>query len=129
MKIALCGVNKNKVLNDIEKYLGVTAIKPNWTSSDPGDIIDYAAVTYKYANSANVLFDGSAFDFLTESCEGYDEVFEQIALSTLINLDKVIVITSGLNPTLLKSYKYFADICPNKFQLLETEDDFNILTI
>ena len=122
MRISICGPLAESAISKAEDVLGVSAKLP-WQES----IIDYAAETYKYFNEQNVIFKGSAFDFLTsELKEGYDDVYEQIALDTLNNVDYIAVIAMDMNKQLLKVYKEYQELYPDKFHIYSSSEEFEV---
>lgn len=122
MRISICGPLAENAIAKAEDVLGVT-VKLPWQES----IIDYAAETYKYFNEQNVIFKGSAFDFLaSELKEGYDDVYEQIALDTLNNVDYIAVIAMDMNKQLLKVYKEYQELYPEKFHIYLSPAEFEV---
>lgn len=122
MRISICGPLAESAITKAEGVLGVS-VKLPWQES----IIDYAAETYKYFNKQNVIFKGSAFDFLTSELEeGYDDVYEQIALDTLNNVDYIAVITMDMNKQLLKVYKEYQELYPDKFHIYSSPTEFEV---
>ena len=122
MRISICGPLAESAIAKAEDVLGVT-VKLPWQES----IIDYAAETYKYFNEQNVIFKGSAFDFLaSELKEGYDDVYEQIALDTLNNVDYIAVIAMDMNKQLLKVYKEYQELYPDKFHIYSSSEEFEV---
>ena len=122
MRISICGPLAESAITKAEDVLGVSAKLP-WQES----IIDYAAETYKYFNEQNVIFKGSVFDFLTsELNEGYDDVYEQIALETLNNVDYIAVIAKNMNRQLLKVYKEYQELYPEKFHICSSPAEFEV---
>ena len=122
MRISICGPLAENAIAKAEDVLGVT-VKLPWQES----IIDYAAETYKYFNEQNVIFKGSVFDFLTsELKEGYDDVYEQIALDTLNNVDYIAVIAMDMNKQLLKVYKEYQELYPDKFHIYSSSEEFEV---
>ena len=122
MRISICGPLAESAISKAEDVLGVSAKLP-WQES----IIDYAADTYKYFNEQNVIFKGSAFDFLaSELKEGYDDVYEQIALDTLNNVDYIAVIAMDMNKQLLKVYKEYQELYPEKFHIYLSPAEFEV---
>ena len=122
MRISICGPLAESAISKAEDVLGVSAKLP-WQES----IIDYAAETYKYFNEQNVIFKGSVFDFLTsELNEGYDDVYEQIALETLNNVDYIAVIAKNMNRQLLKVYKEYQELYPEKFHIYLSPTEFEV---
>ena len=122
MRISICGPLAESAISKAEDVLGVSAKLP-WQES----IIDYAVETYKYFNEQNVIFKGSVFDFLTsELNEGYDDVYEQIALETLNNVDYIAVIAMDMNKQLLKVYKEYQELYPEKFHIYLSPAEFEV---
>ena len=122
MRISICGPLAENAIAKAEDVLGVT-VKLPWQES----IIDYAAETYKYFNEQNVIFKGSVFDFLaSELKEGYDDVYEQIALDTLNNVDYIAVIAMDMNKQLLKVYKEYQELYPEKFHIYLSPTEFEV---
>ena len=122
MRISICGPLAESAITKAEDVLGVT-VKLPWQES----IIDYAAETYKYFNEQNVIFKGSVFDFLTSDLkEGYDDVYEQIALDTLNNVDYIAVIAMDMNKQLLKVYKEYQELYPEKFHIYLSPAEFEV---
>ena len=122
MRISICGPFAESAITKAESVLGVT-VKHPWQES----IIDYAAETYKYFNEQNVIFKGSAFDFLTSDLkEGYDDVYEQIALDTLNNVDYIAVIAMDMNKQILKVYKEYQELYPEKFHIYLSPAEFEV---
>ena len=122
MRISICGPLAESAISKAEDVLGVSAKLP-WQES----IIDYAAETYKYFNEQNVIFKGSAFDFLTSDLkEGYDDVYEQIALDTLNNVDYIAVIAMDMNKQILKVYKEYQKLYPEKFHIYSSPQEFEV---
>ena len=122
MRISICGPFADSAITKAESVLCVT-VKHTWKES----IIDYAAETYKYFNEQNVIFKGSAFDFLaSELKEGYDDVYEQIALDTLNNVDYIAVIAMDMNKQLLKVYKEYQELYPDKFHIYSSSEEFEV---
>ena len=122
MRISICGPLAESAISKAEDVLGVSAKLP-WQES----IIDYAAETYKYFNEKNVIFKGSVFDFLTSDLkEGYDDVYEQIALDTLNNVDYIAVIAMDMNKQILKVYKEYQELYPEKFHIYTSPQEFEV---
>ena len=122
MRISICGPLAENAIAKAEDVLGVT-VKLPWQES----IIDYAAETYKYFNEQNVIFKGSVFDFLTsELNEGYDDVYEQIALETLNNVDYIAVIAMNMNKQILKVYKEDQELYPEEFHIYTSPQEFEV---
>lgn len=130
MRIAITGAGREGAVEKIENVFNSKAVKPEFVS-ESYPIIDYAAVTYvDYPDKRNVAFDGCVLDVIKDyTGEGYNDVIEQIAISSLSTLDQVVVITKDLTPEALKMYKEFADMLPDKFVLYHSEKDFEVTLV
>ena len=62
----------------------------------------------------------------SELNEGYDDVYEQIALETLNNVDYIAVIARGMNMQLLKVYKEYQELYPEKFHIYSSPQEFEV---
>lgn len=126
MRIAICGPRKQEVIQKVENAFNTQAKTP-WEVNETSTIIDYAAETYKYFNEGNVVFDGSVFDFLANNnVEGYDDVYEQIALNSLMNLDYIAVITMDMDKNTQKMYEEYAQMLPGKIYVYSTPAEFEL---
>jgi len=122
MRIAIVGPHKDEVISKVEHVFNSDAKHP-WNA----EIIDYAAETYKYFNEGNVVFEGSPFDFLAlDPVEGYDDVYEQICLNTLDNVDYIAVIAMDMDRHQLEIYKEYQKLFPNKFYIYTTPVEFEV---
>ena len=122
MRISICGPLKNEAISKAETALSTT-VKTPWKA----EILDQAAETYKYFNETNVLFSGSPFDYLAlDPAEGYDELYEQICLDTLNNVDYIAVITLEMDKHQLEIYKEYQKLFPNKIYFYSSPADFEV---
>lgn len=122
MRIAICGPRKDEVIVKVEKVFNTKAKYPKQC-----EIIDYAAETYKYFDEPNVVFEGSPFDFLAlEPVEGVDDVYEQISLNSLENLDELAVIAMDMDRKQLAIYKEYQKLLPEKIFIYSTPVDFEV---
>ena len=122
MRIAICGPHKDEVITRAESVLGVTAKYPT-----QDEIINQAAETYKYFDERNVVFSGAAFDYLAlDPVEGVDDVYEQIAINSLENLDYIAVIAMDMDRHQLSIYKEYQQLFPNKIYIYSTPVEFEV---
>lgn len=122
MRISITGPLKNEAIAKAESVLNTTAKTP-WESK----ILDQSAETYKYFNETNVIFSGSPFDYLgQESDEGYDDLYEQMAIDTLNNVDYIAVITMDMDKNQLDIYKEYQKLFPNKIYLYSSPTEFEV---
>jgi hypothetical protein len=123
MRIAITGPLKNEAVAKAESVLNTTAKSP-WETK----ILDYAAETYKYFNESNVIFSGSPFDFLAlDPVEGYDDLYEQMSIDSLNNIDYLAVITMDMDKHQLDIYKEYQKLFPNKIYLYSSPAEFEVM--
>lgn len=122
MRIAITGPLKNEAILKAENTLKVEAKKP-WQY----EILDQAAETYKYFNENNVVFIGSPFDYLAlDPVEGYDDLYEQICIDSLNNVDYIAVITMEMDRHQLEIYKEYQKLFPEKIYLYSSPVEFEV---
>lgn len=122
MRIAIVGPHKDEAISKAEQVFHVE-VKHPWKE----EIIDCAAETYKYLDENDVIFEGSPFDFLAgDSLEGYDDVYEQICLNSLENVDYIAVIAMDMDRRQLKIYKEYQKLFPEKFYIYSSPVEFEI---
>lgn len=127
MRIAVTGPERSQVISQIEKAFNSQAKKPLEVLNNIPMIIEYAAETYKYENEVNVVFDGSPFDFLSKSeGEGYDDVYEQVAIDSLSNIDYIVVLTENMDSNTFKVYKEYYNLFPEKIKFFDELQEFEI---
>lgn len=123
MRLAITGPHKDEVIARVESALNTEARKP-WGDT----IIDAAAELYKEYPGQHNVFEGSPFDFLAKSeGEGYDEVNEQIAINSLINLDYLAVITMDMDYNTQKMYEEYQKLFPDKVYLYSSPTEFELM--
>ena len=122
MRIAITGPLKNEAILKAESVLNTTAKTP-WEFT----VVDQAAETYKYFNENNVIFNGSPFDYLAkDQAEGYDDLYEQICIDSLNNVDYIAVITMDMDKNWLDIYKEYQKLFPNKIYLYSSPAEFEV---
>jgi len=122
MRIAITGPLSGEAISKAESILKVEVKKP-WQAT----ILDQAAETYKYFNESNVIFEGSTFDYLAiEPAEGYDDLYEQICIDSLNNVDYIAVITMDMDKHQLEIYKEYQKLFPNKIYLYSSPVEFEV---
>lgn len=122
MRIAITGPHKDEAISKAESVLKTT-VKSPWENT----IIDQAAETYKYFDESNVIFSGSPFDYLdVEQTEGYDDLYEQISIDTLANLDYLAVITMEMSKHQYDIYAEYQKLFPDKIYLYGSPAEFEV---
>ena len=122
MRIAITGPLSGEAISKAESILKVEVKKP-WQAT----ILDQAAETYKYFNETNVVFSGSPFDYLAlEPVEGYDDLYEQICIDSLNNVDYIAVITMEMDKHQLDIYKEYQSLFPDKIYLYSSPVEFEV---
>ena len=122
MRIAITGPLMKEAITKAESVLNTTAKTP-WEFK----IVDQAADTYKYFNETNVIFSGSPFDYLAkDQAEGYDDLYEQICIDSLNNVDYIAVITMDMDKRWLDIYKEYQKLFPDKIYLYSSPTEFEV---
>ena len=123
MRIAITGPHKDEVIARVESALNTEARKP-W-----GDTaIDTAAMMYKEFLGQHTVFSGSPFDYLyPELNEGYDDVYEQVAINSLDEIDYLAVITMDMDRNTQKMYEEYQKLFPDKIYLYSTPTEFELM--
>lgn len=122
MRIAITGPLMKEAILKAESVLNTTAKTP-WEFK----IVDQAADTYKYFNETNVIFSGSPFDYLAkDQAEGYDDLYEQICIDSLNNVDYIAVITMDMDKRWLDIYKEYQKLFPDKIYLYSSPTEFEV---
>ena len=122
MRIAITGPLKNEAITKAESVLNTTAKTP-WENT----ILDQAADTYKYFNETNVIFSGSPFDYLAlDPVEGYDDLYEQMSIDSLNNVDYIAVITMDMDKRQLDIYKEYQKLFSEKIYLYSSPTEFEV---
>lgn len=123
MRIAITGPHKDEVIAKVESALNTEARKP-WGDT----IIDTAAELYKDLSFQHVVFSGSPFDFLAkEEGDGYDDVYEQIAINSLDEIDYLAVITMDMDRNTQKMYEEYQKLFPDKIYIYSTPTEFELM--
>ena len=122
MRIAITGPLNGEAITKAESVLNTT-VKTPWGNT----IMDCAAETYKYFDENNVIFSGSPFDYLAlDPVEGYDDLYEQMSIDTLNNVDYIAVITMDMDKHQLDIYKEYQKLFPNKIYLYSSPAEFEV---
>lgn len=122
MRIAITGPDKNEVIVRVEDILKTKVKEPA-----KYEILDQAAETYKYFDEPNVIFCGSPFDYLAlDPADGYDDLYEQICIDSLNNVDYIAVIAMDMDRHQLDIYKEYQKLFPEKIYIYSTPTDFEV---
>ena len=124
MKVAVCGNDIHEVTNvvsKLEKILNTEAVIPKIISEHP--IVEMAAETYGQNKRKNVVYVGCVLTYLVNVDEKFFDVYEQIVLSSLLNLDKVFVVTNNMDENELSIYKYYGSLMDDKIVFVSNVND------
>lgn len=124
MKVAVCGNDIHEVTNvvsKLEKILNTEAVTPKIMSEHP--IVEMAAETYGQTKRKNVVYVGCALTYLVNVDEKFFDVYEQIVLNSLLNLDKVFVVTNNMDENELSIYKYYGSLMGGKIVFVSNVND------
>ena len=124
MKVAVCGNDIHEVTNvvsKLEKILNTEAVTPKIMSEHP--IVEMSAETYGQTKRKNVVYVGCVLTYLVNVDEKFFDVYEQIVLSSLLNLDKVFVVTNNMDENELNIYKYYGSLMDDKIVFVSNIND------
>ncbi len=124
MKVAVCGNDIHEVTNvvsKLEKILNTEAVTPKIVSEHP--IVEMASETYGQTKRKNVVYVGCVLTYLINVDEKFFDVYEQIVLNSLLNLDKVFVVTNNMDENELSTYKYYGSLMGGKIVFVSNVND------
>lgn len=125
MKVAVCGNDRIDVIKELEKLLKTESVRPKLGLEHP--IVDMANETYGQNKRTNVVFDGCVLEYLTPRLSGkYFDVYEQIALTSLVNIDKVYVVTAGMSDDEINMYKDYNEFLNGKIVFVSEVKDVTV---
>lgn len=113
MKIAVFGGDRETVDRIIEKLewnLSTAAVKPKLGTEHP--IVEMAKETYGQNKRKNVVYDGCVLQFLSPDMKDEDlfDVYEQIVLTSLVNIDRVYFVYKGVDEKTFDFIKEYSEV-------------------
>lgn len=130
MKIAVFGGNReivDRVIEKLERLLKTEAVKPKLGNEHP--IVEMAKETYGQTKRTNVVYDGCVLEYLTPNIKDEDlfDVYEQIVLTSLVNLDLVLIIPEGMDSDLVEFYAGYCEMVGgSKITFINDESNITI---
>ena len=122
MKIAVCGNDRENVIKRLEKILRTEAVRPKLDTEH--SIVNMAEETYGQTKRKNVVYDGCVLEYLKPGLnEEFFDVYEQIALTSLVNIDKIFVVTKGMDEDELNMYKEYSEFLDGKINFVSDEKE------
>lgn len=122
MKIAVCGNDRENVIKRLEKILRTEAVRPKLDTEH--SIVNMAEETYGQTKRKNVVYDGCVLEYLKPGLnEEFFDVYEQIALTSLVNIDKIFVVTKGMDEDELNMYKEYTEFLDGKINFVTDENE------
>lgn len=122
MKIAVCGNDRENVIKRLEKILRTEAVRPKLDTEH--SIVNMAEETYGQTKRKNVVYDGCVLEYLKPGLnEEFFDVYEQIALTSLVNIDKIFVVTKGIDEDELNMYKEYTEFLDGKINFVTDENE------
>ena len=122
MKIAVCGNDRENVIKRLEKILRTEAVRPKLDTEH--SIVNMAEETYGQTKRKNVVYDGCVLEYLKPGLnEEFFDVYEQIALTSLVNIDKIFVVTKGIDEDELNMYKEYSEFLDGKINFVTDENE------
>lgn len=129
MKIAVFGVDRERVESIIKRFeqrLVTEAVKPKVGTEHP--IVEMAKETYGQNKRKNVVYDGCVLQYFTPDIKDEDlfDVYEQIVLTSLVNVDYVVVVPTGMSKELIEFYYSYNEMVGDKIRFISVPDDIMI---
>ena len=122
MKIAVCGNDRENVIKRLEKILRTEAVRPKLDTEH--SIVNMAEETYGQTKRKNVVYDGCVLEYLKPGLnEEFFDVYEQIALTSLVNIDKIFVVTKDIDEDELNMYKEYTEFLDGKINFVTDENE------
>ncbi len=122
MKIAVCGNDRENVIKRLEKILKTEAVRLKLDTEH--SIVNMAEETYGQTKRKNVVYDGCVLEYLKPGLnEEFFDVYEQIALTSLVNIDKIFVVTKGMDEDELNMYKEYSEFLDGKINFVTDEKE------
>lgn len=130
MRLCICGLHREDAVKKAESVIGVESVNVNYPGmeDDQYRLFHHAAETFKYFTKDNVIFDGGVFDdFKFYSDQGWTDLQEQVILSAISNLDKIVIVTEGMDYKNIEFCKSFEELYQDKILTVQTANDFSIV--
>lgn len=130
MRICVCGLHREDAVKKLESAFETESVNVNYPGMEDNQykLFHQAAETFKHFDKADVIFDGGVFDdFKFYSDQGWADLQEQVILSAISNLDKIIIITEGLDEKTIEFCKSFKELYQDKILVIPTANDFSIV--
>lgn len=113
MKISVFGGDReivDRIIKRLETLLKTEAVVPETGSEHP--IVEMAKETYGQTKRNNVVYDGCVLQYLKPDMgdECLFDVYEQIALTSLVNIDLVLIVPDGMDNELMEFYSEYSEI-------------------
>lgn len=130
MKISVFGGNReivDRVIKKLEQLLKTKVVKPKLGNEHP--IVEMAKDTYGQTKRKNVVYDGCVLEYLIPHIKDEDlfDVYEQIVLTSLVNLDLVLIIPEGMDSDLVDFYAGYCEIVGgNKIAFINDESNITL---
>lgn len=126
MKIAVFGVNRErveKIIKKLEQCLNTVAVKPKTGTEHP--IVEVAKETYGHNKRNNVVYDGCVLQYFTPDIKDEDlfDVYEQIVLTSFVNIDYGVVVPTDMSQELLEFYQGYNEMVGDKIRFISVPDD------
>lgn len=129
MRLCICGLHRDGAVKMVEEKLNVESINVDFPGMEDSEykLFHHAAETFKYFDKKNVVFDGGVFDDIKfYSDQGWTDLQEEVIHSSVMNLDKIVIITEGMNDKLVELFESFKELYQDKIQIVNNENEFSI---
>lgn len=121
MLISVNGKNRKDVVERLKNELNVKVVSPVETLEEipvVNHVVTYYNTVSRLQLDDSVVFDGGVFDsYVQYEDEGLLEFQDSVIAEYIFNMDRIIVLSEGLDENTLKVAKEYAEIFPNKISI------------
>lgn len=130
MKISVFGGDReivNRVIEKLERLMKTEAVKPKLGTEHP--IVEMAKESYGQNKRKNVVYDGCVLQYLKPDMDDEDlfDTYEQIVLTSLVNIDMVLIIPEGMEDELIEFYSSYSEMVGgDKIKFINDENSITV---
>lgn len=130
MKISVFGGDRevvDRIIKRLETLLKTEAVRPKLGSEHP--IVEMAKETYGQNKRKNVVYDGCVLQYLKPDMADEDlfDTYEQIVLTSLVNIDLVLIVPDGMEEGLSEFYAGYSEmIGGDKIKFINDENSITV---
>ena len=119
MKISVNGKRQDEMISHLtDLYEDKFEIVKTNIETTNFPVVDYVASSFKHVNTPNVIYSGGVFDnYQYFEDDGKDDVQEQLILSYINNVDKIVVVIDDMSQKLIETINSYKKLFPEKIDI------------